>query len=74
MDSYQSAIHMYLCLSSVEKFNYFKLYLEGEALRSIKGLPLSEANYQATLDILKRRYGNKQKIISAHMDELLKIP
>ena len=53
MDSYYSVIHTNSCLSSVEKFNYFKSYLEGEALRSIKGLPLSEANYQATLYILK---------------------
>ena len=67
-------IHKNSYLSAVEKFNYLKSYLEGEALRSIDGLPLSEANYLASLDILKRRYGNKQQIISAHMDELLKIP
>lgn len=73
-DSFQSMIHANTFLSSVDKFNYLKSYLEGEALRSIEGLPLSEANYQAALDILKRRYGNKQQIISAHMDELLKIP
>lgn len=43
-DSFQSAIHSNSYLSSVDKFNYLKSYLEGEALRSIEGLPLSEAN------------------------------
>ena len=49
-------IHANSFLSSIDKFNYLKSYLEGETLRSIEVPPLSEANYQAALDILKRRY------------------
>ena len=47
--------------------------LEGQALRTIKGLAVTEENYQAAIDILRERFGNTQQIISAHMDELLKL-
>ena len=48
--------------------------LEGAALRSVQGLSLTEENYQAAIDLLQQRFGNQQQVISAHMDELLKIP
>jgi len=35
---------------------------------------LSEANYTAALQILEERLGRPQQIISAHMEDLLKIP
>lgn len=51
-----------------------KSCIEGEASRAIEGLPVTELNYQPAVDILKQRYGNKQQLVSAHMDELLKLP
>jgi hypothetical protein len=48
--------------------------LEGSALLVIKGLALTEENFQIAIDILKQRYGNTQVVISAHMDETLKPP
>ena len=36
-------------------------------------MPLTSANYEATIEILRDRFGKPQQIISAHMDELLKI-
>ena len=38
------------------------------------GLTLTEANYVAAVELLKERYGKKQQIISAHIEELLKLP
>ena len=35
---------------------------------------MTSANYKIAGDILEQRYGNKQLIISAHMDNLLKLP
>ena len=32
-----------------------------------------EANYESAVEMLKERYGNKQKIISSHMEALLKL-
>ena len=54
--------------------NYLTGLLKGEAARVIQGLPLSESNYQRAVDLLKERFGQKQVLINAHMDALLKIP
>ena len=40
----------------------------------MQGLPLSESNYQRAVDLLKERFGQKQVLINAHMDALIKIP
>ena len=73
-DSYNSAIHSNSQLTTIDKFNYSHSLVEGPAARSIKGLTLTEANYESAVDLLKQRYGKPQQIIAAHMDELLKIP
>ena len=70
---FESAVHNNTQLTIIDKFNYLVSLLEGQALRSIKGLAITEDNYQAALDILQERFGNSQQIISVHMDELLKI-
>ena len=72
-DSYQSAIHLNPDISKVDKFNYLRSLLDHTALDSIDGLTLSSANYQQAIDILSKRFGNKQLIISKHMDTLLNI-
>ena len=35
---------------------------------------MAEFNYKAAVDILHERFGKTQQIISAHMDDLLKLP
>ena len=42
------------------------------AARTIQGLTLTEANYDATIKLLQERFGRPQQIISACMDQLLK--
>ena len=54
--------------------NYLSGLLKGEAAKVIQGLPLSESNYKRDVDLLKERFGQKQVLINAHMDALLKIP
>ena len=60
-------------LSSINKFNYLSRSLEGATSRAIEGLPMRDRTYQSAIDLLKERFGNKQKIISSHMDRLIKI-
>ncbi len=72
-DSFKAAVHENATLSAIEKFNYLISLLEGTASRAIQGLTLTEANYQSAIEILQERFGKPQQIISAHMDELLKI-
>ena len=40
----------------------------------MQGLALSEANYEAAVPILQNRFGKTLQIISAQMDELLRLP
>ena len=73
-DSFDSAVNKNADLSSVDKFNYLHALLEGQAARAIQGLTLSESNYQAAVEILHERFGKTQQIISADIDELLRLP
>ena len=61
-------------ISKVDKFSYLKSLLEGAAAKAIQGLTLSDANYDSAIDLLKERFGKSQAIITAHMEELLKVP
>ena len=74
IDCFDSVIHSNPKLNNIDKMNYLKSLVEGPAASAIKGLPLTSANYKMARDILEQRYGNKQLIISAHMDNLLKLP
>ena len=73
MDSFVAAIDSCEDLKEIEKFNYFHSYLEGETFHTIQGIRLTYKNYPEALEVLRRRYGNKQRIISAHMNKLLNI-
>ena len=73
-DSFESAVHSNAQLSHIDKFNYLNSLLEGQAQRAIQRLPMTEDNYEAAVNILNQRFAKPQQIISAHMDELLKIP
>lgn len=72
-DSYESAVHLNHALSYVDKFNYLRSLLEGSAYEAIAGLTLSSANYLEAIEILKKRFGNRQMIISRHMEVLLNL-
>ena len=49
--------------SLVDKLNYLKSKLKGEALSTISG---SNLNYSVAVDVLKQRFGNLQLIVDAH--------
>ena len=72
-DSFNSAVHNNPELSEVEKFNYLRSLLEGSAHDAIAGLMLSSTNYKEAIKILNKRFGDKQVIISKHMESLLGI-
>ena len=73
-DSFDAAIHSNETLSDIEKLNYLCSFLEGPAVATIAGLALTKDNYTVAVDLLHERYGNKQVIISSHMESLLKLP
>ena len=71
--SFESSIHLNTTLTAVDKFNYLNSLLDGPALAAVAGLKLTTANYSEAIDTLKKRFGNKQQIISRHMDTLLEL-
>ena len=52
---------------------YLHNLLQGPALASITGLVLTNENYKAALEKLKRSYDNKRALISSHMRKLLSL-
>ena len=72
-DTFESQVHSNPGLTKIDKFSYLVSLLEGTASRAIDSLPVTEENYDSLVDILKKRFGKPQKLISAHMEELLKL-
>ena len=70
-DSFNSAVHVNPGLS---KINYLNSLLEGSAKRAFQGITFPDANYHSAIEILQQHFGRQQQIISAHMDEILKLP
>ncbi|KAI9557233.1 hypothetical protein GHT06_017056 [Daphnia sinensis] len=68
-ESFNAAIHS-STLTNVQKFDYLKEYLKGEANLIVNNLELTDANYQVAIDELTRRYGKKQVMIDAHFNKL----
>ena len=73
-DSFQASVDKNSDISGVDKIYCLSELLKGEAARVMQDLPLSESNYQTAVDLLKERFGQKQVLINAHKDTLLKIP
>ena len=72
-DSFEAAIHNNDELFSVDKFNYLNTLLEGSAATAVAGLTLTSKNNGEAMEILKKRFGNKQMIIAKHMDILMNL-
>jgi len=55
-DCFESSVDVSTHLSGVQKLSYLRAQLEGEAARVITGLPLTNGNYQHSVDLLKDHY------------------
>ena len=73
-DSFECAIHTNKKLSDIEKFNYLKNKVSGEAKSAILGLTLSKENYKIAVEILKDRFGNTQEVIDLHYHKMINLP
>ena len=72
-DSFSAAVDRDTKMSGIQKMNYLKGYLKGEAARAVSGLPLTDENYQKAVELLKDRFGRNQILINAYMESLIKI-
>ncbi|KAK2548024.1 hypothetical protein P5673_031841 [Acropora cervicornis] len=69
--SSQQFIRTQTCL---EWINYLKSLLTGIAQSVVTGLALTSANYEKAVELLKRRFVNRQVVMSSHIEALTKIP
>ena len=72
-DSFRAAIRENGSLKSITKFNYLRTFLRGPALALISGLSLTAENCNQAIEILEKRYGNEQLLITSHTDQLLSV-
>jgi len=71
--SFEHAIHNNEAVSPINKLNYLLSLLEGPAYRAVEGFNLQEENYENVVETLKSRFGKKQQIVNAHMQNLLEL-
>ena len=69
-DSFNAAVNLNPTISDVQKLNYLRSQLRGEASQLIAGFSLTSDS----VALLKDRYGQQQKLITAHMQALLELP
>ena len=71
-DGFENSVHSNPNLSAIDKFSYLRGLVEEPAKTAIAGFALTSANYEAALELLKRRFGKKENIQKAHINELMK--
>ncbi|KAL0902399.1 hypothetical protein ABMA27_000280 [Loxostege sticticalis] len=74
MDLFTAIFHNNRTLSDVQKLFYLRKYLSDEALAVIINLPLVNESYTEAIDLLKRRFDNKARLISNHIYNILELP
>ncbi|XP_064482769.1 uncharacterized protein LOC135395561 [Ornithodoros turicata] len=72
-DQFRASIHDNPRLSAVTKLKYLVSLLTGPAARSIAGLAITDATYSTAVDMLKKRFGRDDLLISQHLDSLFDI-
>ena len=72
LDIFDSTIHQ-SSLSDIEKLNYLISYLDGDALKIIRGLPITSENYNIAIQLLQDRFGDKQIITNLHMNNIFNL-
>ena len=72
-DSFTAAVDSNPHLMPVQKLNYLRSQLHGDAARVIGGFSLSDVNYPHCVTLLKERFGQQYKLVDAHKEALLNV-
>ena len=73
-DAFTSMIHDQSDLNNIEKLQYLKSAVTGEAANKIKHLSITDGNYDRAWNLLKNAFSDKRLIISRHLSLLLRLP
>ena len=72
-DAFASAIDNNTDLENVQKLNYLRSYLYGNAARAIDGFQATNENYEKAVKQLEERFGDRQVMVSGHMNKFKEI-
>lgn len=70
-DGFEAAVHDNPAISGVQKLNYLRSLLRGEASQVVAGFALTSDNYEHSLILLKDCYGSPHKLIATHMQAFI---
>ncbi|XP_011884078.1 PREDICTED: uncharacterized protein LOC105571220 [Vollenhovia emeryi] len=73
-DAFNSIIHSNASLTKVQKLQYLRSSLTGDASDIINSLEISDANYEVAWKLLKERYDNKRVIVHTHVKAIMELP
>lgn len=73
-DTFNAVIHTNATLSDVQRFQYLRASLTGDASNVINSLEISDANYEVAWTLLKQRYDNKRIIVQNHIKAIMELP
>jgi hypothetical protein len=69
-EQFELSIYQDPTLSTIYKLVFLRGYLEGEPKMLVNGITVTASVYEDTKKILRDRYGDKNRIIQAHLDFL----
>ena len=72
-DNFRATIHENNSLKYITKFNYSISYLNGPGKAAFSSILITESNYLEAVELLQKRFGNKQILITSNIDQLLSI-
>jgi hypothetical protein len=61
-------------LPAVSKMTYLQSVLQGEAKACVEGLPVTAEHYITACEMLKKRFGRRERIVFSHIQALLNTP
>ena len=73
-DCFDAAVHSNTTISGIQKLNYLRSLLRGEAAQVVAGFSLTNDHYEPSLALLKERYGDQGKFVAAHMQAFIDFP
>lgn len=74
IDLFMAVIDGNRALSDVQKLFYLRKFLSEEALAVVVNLPLENKSYKEAIELLKKRFENKSRLIFNHINILLQLP
>ena len=73
-DEFTSLIHEQDDLTNIQKLQYLKSAVTGEAAKKIKTMSITDENYHRAWTLLEKAYADERLIISKHLSLLLRLP